>query len=126
MIILRLYRRRVDLGMKSAAGQTDEVNFGALAKSEVLPVAPLNWTNVPAAGVTDDGGDALYRTTIAAARLHAVMCAIAGSLFAMLLAFALYAAFSQTQINFLHAAKHAFQLFCLVWTFAWPAVLTVN
>ncbi len=68
----------------------------------------------------------LYRAMIAAPRRHASMYAMAGGLFAVVLGLAGFFAFSQTQLTFLRAAKHPFQLFLLIWTFAWPIVLTVR
>lgn len=70
--------------------------------------------------------ESLYHETKSGPRRHAFKYAIAGVLFALLVGTAGFFAFSQTQVNSLRAADHPLQFLFMVWTFAWPIVLTTN
>ena len=76
--------------------------------------------------IRGDRADRLFRRMLADSRRHACKYALAGSLFALVVAVGAFAALSQIQINYLAAASHPLQLAFLFWTFCWPIVLTVN
>lgn len=80
----------------------------------------------PVAHPRSDWAECLYRETKSGPRRHACKYAIAGGLFALLVGTAGFFAFSQTQVNSLRAADHPLQFLFMVWTLAWPIVLTTN
>jgi hypothetical protein len=78
------------------------------------------------AAPTETTPELLYRRTVHGPRRQALRYAIAGALYALVIACAAYSAFAQIQVNFLRAASHPLQFLFLFWSFAWPIVLTMD
>jgi hypothetical protein len=115
--ILWRYRRAVARFMAAAAGEARSVPAAEPAgaiQSHAVAAPPQTRT-----------ADHLYRSMIAGLRRRTACYALAGLLFALLMGLSAFFAFSQTEVNHLRAAAHPLQLLFLVWTFAWPMVLTV-
>ena len=128
-ILLWRYRRAV-ARLMAAQGETAHRNGGLAPAGLDSSAAPESSPIVPsdAAALRREAtaADPLYRLAYLQPWRHSLEYAVPGALFALLMGFSAFFAFSQTEFTFLRAAVHPLQFLFMFWTFVWPAVLTIN
>ena len=122
-LLLRRYRRTVARLMSATARGTAD-----RAPDPATPLPAPNASSTPGAARHREPNlaERCFRASVDGPWRHARRYAAGGLLFATIVGWAAFQAFSQTQINPLRAATHPLQLLFLIWTFAWPVVLTAN
>lgn len=128
--LLWRYRHAVARLMSAQAGDTGHRPVGSaqIERESALPLAGSAAIAAdPVSGSREHpAADRLYRQAVSEPRRHACIHAVAGALFALLVGLAAFLAFSQAEVNYLRAAAHPLQFLFMVWTVAWPIVLTTN
>jgi hypothetical protein len=129
-LLLSFYRRAVGRLMREQTGTVSRTTRSEVPrKSDVefeQPTASFAAANSNSVYSKLDSRDQRFRLAISGPWRNARKYALAGTLFALLLGSGSYLAFSQTQINYLHAASHPLMLAFFIWTIGWPIVLTTN
>lgn len=123
-ILLWRYRRTVDRLMSASAAGSDEGAPGRAPFGQDAPHAAL--PSGAASSPDRNLAEQRFRLSVDEPWRCARRYAVGGLLFAAVLGRAAWQAFSQTQINSLSAAAHHYSFLFLIWTLAWPVVLTTN
>ena len=127
VLLLGLYRRRVAQLMLESAGDGEDRTVEAQRSDDLRNSAWRCDAPGPSRvslAAKGESSDCLYRRTNEEPRRHALKYAIAGFLFASVVGLSSVSALSQTTINYLSAASHPVQFVFMLWTCAWPVVLT--